>query len=252
MVASMAAFAGHYQADRYRQLGGGRLTAHSLRRIAANLSGTELGRDLTVDNDPREHGAHAHWRGTAADPSPSSEPIRATAYLALADEPPALIESVARMVVGLLVVVAGIGLLSEWADGSNLNRADAIVAVLLLVPGILLTRLDIPSTNTVLGQLRSFQRRLAYGSLIATTGLGVAFAAGPADWDITWAVLASVIVLSVLVACCFAEFMMRARRRRAVVPFVAAVPAWLRQDLGVKPDKRLQPPDVRFDAIEGG
>jgi hypothetical protein len=47
------------------------------------------------------------------------------------------------------------------ADGSNLPRADAIVAVLLLVPGILLTRLDIPSTNTVLGQLRSFQRRLA-------------------------------------------------------------------------------------------
>jgi hypothetical protein len=252
MVATIAAFAGHYQADQYRQLGARGFTPDSLRRIASNLRESELGRDLTVDNDPREHGAHAHWRGTPADASPrSSEPIKVTAYLALADEPPALIESVARMVAGLLVVVAGIGLLSEWADGSNLQRADAIVAVLLLVPGILLTRLDIPSTNTVLGQLRSFQRRLAYGSLIATTGLGVVVAAGPDDWDISWAVLASVIMLAVLVACCGVEFVMRARRRRAVVPFVAEVPAWLRQDLEVEPTQRLQSPDVRFDAIEG-
>jgi hypothetical protein len=44
---------------------------------------------------------------------------------------------------------------------------------------------------------------------------------------------------------------MRARRRRAVVPFVAEVPAWLRQDLEVEPTQRLQSPDVRFDAIEG-
>jgi uncharacterized membrane protein YoaK (UPF0700 family) len=103
----------------------------------------------------------------------------------------------------------------------------------------------------VLGQLRSFQRRLAYASLVATTGLGVIFAAGPADWDITWAVITSVLVLLVLVGCCVTEFIMRGRRRRALVPCVAAVPAWLRQDFGIPSDRRLKPPDARFDAIEG-
>jgi hypothetical protein len=158
-VSSMAAFAGHYHADRFRQLASGPLTTHPLRRVANHLRNARLGHDVTVDNDPREHGAHAHWR-TAAPPTPrSNEPIRATAYLALADEPPALIESVFRMVLGLLVVVLGLGVLNGIDQELDLSRADAIVAVLLLVPGILLTRLDIPNTNTVLGQLRVFQRR---------------------------------------------------------------------------------------------
>jgi hypothetical protein len=135
MVATMTAFAGHYQADRFRQLAARGLTGHSLRRIAQHLRDAQVGHDLTVDNDPREHGAHAHWRGTApGDTQRSNEPITATAYLALADEPPSLIESVARMVVALLVVVLGIGVLSKMADGSNLPRADAIVAVLLWFP----------------------------------------------------------------------------------------------------------------------
>jgi hypothetical protein len=249
-VSSMAAFAGHYHADRFRQLASGPLTTHSLRRVADNVRNARLGHDVTVDNDPREHGAHAHWR-TAAPPTPrSNEPIKATAYLALADEPPALIESVFRMVLGLLVVVLGLGVLNGIDQELDLSRADAIVAVLLLVPGILLTRLDIPNTNTVLGQLRVFQRRLAYASLVATTGLGVVFAAAPADWNITWAVVTSVAVLLLLVACCICEFVMRTRRRRALVPRVAAVPVWLRQDMDRDHEQRLQTPDAQFDAIE--
>jgi hypothetical protein len=62
MVATMAAFAGHYQADRFRQLAARGLTRHSLRRIAGHLRDAQVGHDLTVDNHPREHGAHAHWR----------------------------------------------------------------------------------------------------------------------------------------------------------------------------------------------
>lgn len=148
------------------------------------------------------------------------------------------------------MVVLGLGVLNGIDQELDLSRADAIVAVLLLVPGILLTRLDIPNTNTVLGQLRVFQRRLAYASLVATTGLGVVFAAAPADWNITWAVVTSVAVLLLLVACCICEFVMRTRRRRALVPRVSAVPVWLRQDMDPDHERRLQTPDAQFDAIE--
>src|SRR5262249_56146151 len=121
----------------------------------------------------RQHGAHGHGGGPSVDLSPqSTEPVRAVAYLALADEAPALIESITRMVAGLALVVIGIGTLltggAQWLYSGKVvahstpRQADAVVAVLLLVPGLLLARLDLASPDTGLAQPRPFPWAVAH------------------------------------------------------------------------------------------
>ena len=66
---------------------------------------------------------------------------KARVFLALADEPPALVESVARMVGALVAVVVGVLLAAAtgsgvWKEGLGrleFSQADATVAVVLMV-----------------------------------------------------------------------------------------------------------------------
>ena len=261
----LGAFAGHYEADAYRHLAGGTFTPEVLHGIAHGLEAAEIGRDLTVDNDPRENGGHAHWRQPLTDlSSGSQEPVRATAYLALADETPALVESVSRILLGLALVVFGIGALlaGSWTwlfstpvsfdAGNAFSRADAIVAVLLLVPGILVARLDIPSTTTVLGQIRSHQRALAYSALVATTGLAMAVAASPPGRELVDFARVSFLLLALLLIATRIDIVVRRRRRQALVAPTSTLPAWLHLELGGGSPRRLVDPDARFDAVEGG
>lgn len=256
-VEVLAAFCGHYAADGLRHLAKSDLVGEALAAIAGGLRDFELGRDVTTDNDPRQHGAHAHWRRPTVDLSPqSTEPVRAVAYLALADEAPALIESITRMVAGLALVVVGIGILLtggvRWlysaaiAAHSTPRQADAVVAVLLLVPGLLLARLDLPSTNTVLGQLRRFPRTLAVASVGVTTGLAIAVGTVETDWAITRSFQLAVAILAAILLCCACEFYARRMRRRSPVPRSTRVPRWL-WAADRTPRQALQP-DALFDA----
>jgi hypothetical protein len=253
----LAAFCAHYAADGLRHLARSDLAGGALAAVAGGLRELDLGHDVTTDNDPRQHGAHAHWRRPSVDLSPrSTEPVRAVAYLALADEGPALIESITRMVVGLALVVTGIGTLlmggihwlhsGEVAARSVPRQADAVVAVLLLVPGLLLARLDLPSTNTVLGQLRRFPRSLAVASVAVTTGLAISVGTVETDWAITRLFQASLATLGAILLCCVCELYTRRARRRNRVPRSAQVPRWLREANG-RPQRTLQP-DALFDA----
>jgi hypothetical protein len=253
----LAAFCAHYAADGLRHLAKSDLAGGALAAVAGGLRELDLGHDVTTDNDPRQHGAHAHWRRPSVDLSPqSTEPVRAVAYLALADEAPALIESITRMVVGLALVVTGIGTLlmggvhwlysGEVVARSVPRQADAVVAVLLLVPGLLLARLDLPSTNTVLGQLRRFPRSLAVASVAVTTGLAISVGTVETDWAITRLFQVSLATLGAILLCCVCEFYTRRARRRNRVPRSTQVPRWLRQ-ASRRPHRTLQP-DALFDA----
>jgi hypothetical protein len=253
----LAAFCAHYAADGLRHLAKSDLAGSALATVAGGLRHLELGHDVTTDNDPRQHGAHAHWRRPSVDLSPhSTEPVRAVAYLALADEAPALIESITRMAVGLALMVTGIGTLlmggthwlysGEVAAHSAPRQADAVVAVLLLVPGLLLARLDLPSTNTVLGQLRRFPRSLAVASVAVTTALAISVGTVETDWAITRLFQLSLATLGVILLCCVCEFYTGRLRRRSRVPRSARVPRWLRE-AGRRPRHTLQP-DALFDA----
>jgi hypothetical protein len=256
-VPVLAAFAAHYSADSMRHLARGPLAGAALPALAAGIRDYELGHDITTDNDPREHGAHAHWRRPNIDLSPhSTAPVRAVAYLSLADEAPALIEGITRMVIGLALVVLFLGTLltggPQWLYSGRIvpnsvpAQADAVVAVLLLVPGLLIARLDLPSTHSVLGQLRQFQRTIAFASVAVTTGLAIAAGAVHTDHAITRAFQAGIAVLGLILVCCLVEFLARRARRRSPVPRSDRLPRWLR---ATSPrSRRAHAPDAVFDA----
>nr|WP_221375339.1 hypothetical protein [Actinoplanes polyasparticus] len=253
----LAAFCAHYAADGLQHLAKSGLPGPALRNIAAGLRATQVGRDVTCDNDPREHGAHAHWRRPSVELSPqSTEPVRVFAFMTLADEAPALIESITRMVAGLALVVLGIGTLlsggiswlysSEIPEGFVPDQADAVVAVLLLVPGLLLARLDLPSTKSVLGQLHKFQRTLAAASVVVTTALAIVVGTVDSDREMTRLFQLALAVLIVILLCCLSEFYARRQHRSSSVPRSARVPRWLRD--ARRATRATVEPDDFFDA----
>lgn len=253
----LAAFCAHYSADGMQHLARSGLPGPALLNIAAGLRATQMGRDVTTDNDPREHGAHAHWRRPSVELSPqSTEPVRVFAFMALADEAPALIESITRMVAGLALVVLAIGTLlsggvawlysSRVADHFAPEQADAVVAVLLLVPGLLLARLDLPSTKSVLGQLHKFQRTLAAASVVVTTALAIVVGTVHSDREMTRLFQLALAVLIVILVCCLCEFYARRIHRGSSVPSSARVPRWLRD--ARRATGRTVVPDDFFDA----
>jgi hypothetical protein len=212
----------------------------------------DLGYDVSTDNDPRENGAHAQWRPVPlAFGYPTVEPVEAKVYLAMADEPPALVGSVAKMIGALLVVVVGLYLIAQLSNATKFSQADAVVAVLLIVPGILLARLDIPSTHSVLGRLRKFPRGVAFASVAFTTGLAMAVAVQSTGR--TAAFIWCALLLFVLLLLCFVEIFGRSKRRKVLVPSSDAIPSWLRDHFGESrpPGVKAQthPPDEYFDAI---
>lgn len=237
----------------------------SLRALSTFLRARSYGADVSSDNDPREHGAHAQWRQRDVGfGRRTHEPVRAQVYLAIADEPPALISSVARILFALLAVVVGVHVAAvfdgplwgpedwrgvswdllrgrtaaeEWLVNVG-DRADAVVAVLLIVPGILLSRLDIPRTHSVLGVLRRFPVRVAFASVITTTVLAMVVAARPQD--VTAAFLWSELALVVLLAVCAVEATARAWRHRQLVPAVGVIPGWLRDEFSRGPAAALR------------
>ena len=252
-VTVLSSFADAFADGMYPRLAA-QLPPDGLKKLVDELRPAQVGRDITTDNDPREHGAHAHWRQPTRDLTPtSSEPVRAVAYLALADEAPALIESITRMVIGLVAVVIGIGCflggglswLQPWAwenADSQLEtprQADAVVAVLLLVPGLMLARLDLPSTNTVLGQLRRSQRAMATLSVCVTTVLAMVVGTVDSAEGLTISFWVAALVLVLLAGLCGAEFAFRGHRRRGRVPRSEKIPTWLRQHYEVTPRRPL-------------
>jgi hypothetical protein len=253
----LAAFCAHYSADGMQHLARSGLAGPALRNVAAGLRAAQMGRDITTDNDPREHGAHAHWRRPAVELSPqSTEPVRVFAFMALADEAPALIESITRMVAGLALVVFGIGTLLSggvaWLYSSEVSgdfvpeQADAVVAVLLLVPGLLLARLDLPSTKSVLGQLHKFQRMLAAASVAVTTALAIAVGTVQSDREMIRLFQVALGILIFILVCCLCEFYARRIHRGSSVPRSARVPRWLRD--ARRATRPAVEPDDFFDA----
>jgi hypothetical protein len=228
------------------------LRMENLGELSHKLTDEDLGSDVSTDNDPRENGAHAQWRPVPLGfGHPTVEPVEAKVYLAMADEPPALVESVARMLAALLVVVVGLDLIALRLDqAKRFSQADAVVAVLLIVPGILLSRLDIPATRSILGRLRKFPQGVAFLSVAITTCLAMVVAVESEDRSSAFNWCAA--LLAILLLLCFAEIFARSRRRKVLVPASDAIPPWLRHQfrrsrkLGLR---RTHPPDVYFDAI---
>lgn len=155
-----------------------------LRRAARELGEQELHRDLSLENDPTSSRAHAHWRG----PGSADAPVEVRAALQLRDTSaagPRAVRTYALAVAASGYVLAAFLADSFWPFGpeatgtlSRVADADAVVAVLLLVPGFLYTRLPLAQRHTVAGHLRALPRIVAGGciGIVAVVALAIAAA----------------------------------------------------------------------------
>jgi hypothetical protein len=269
IVTRLERFANLYEADHFRKLAEGLMPRETLLTLARELEETQVDQDVHVDNDPRENAGHAQWqrRPFGADPG-SVEPVTSTVYMALVDDPPSLASNVAKLLLAVLILVVGFGVVMEpdffvgipvlstigtwfqpsFEGGGPISSADAIVTILLLVPGVLLSRLEIPSNKTVLGQLRLFPRYVAYSSVIIAGALALLVAAGRAgslDRPFLFGMLA-LLMLFVLVGLDGAG---KAVKRRRKVPHNRVTPVWLVQEIRRRPVRHWKRCRAEFSAI---
>ena len=108
------------------------------------------------------------------------------------------------------------------------------MTILLLVPGLLLSRLDIPSHQTVLGRLRLFSRYVAYAAVSVATGLALCVATRRTD-DLAFPLVISLVLLALIVAFVLLDGGIKAYKRRSRVPNKEAVPRWLIADIRRRP-----------------
>jgi hypothetical protein len=252
-VDALATFARRYEADGFRKLAEGSLPPAALHALADELADAQVDRDVVLDNDPRDHAGHAHWRrrpfGTVGE---SSEPVTVAVHATLADDPPSLSTNVWRFLVGILALVLGAGILlfPSWrpfgrAAGSivdpigtgALDSADALVTVLLLVPGLLLARLDIPRRASVLGTLRRVPQLVAYTAVLVTAALALVVATAQAT------ALGPALLVAVIVP-------IKVRRRRVPVPRLETTPRWLVAEYARRPGGAPTRPTVTFSTVD--
>jgi hypothetical protein len=252
-LGALAEFGQRFHDGQYTRLTGV-LTPDRLRAVANQIERLRLSSDLTVDNDPREHGAHGHWsRHRSIKETYAMEPIKAWVHISLVDDPPSLAGSVSRMLLSLLVLVYVLFavLTTDWlwmapdrVDTEPIGQADAMVAVLLLVPGLLLTRLDLPDTNSVLGRIRLLPRLIAYGAVGALALMAAVVATGSSIHPRTLSTLFG--ILLVLTVFCGCVYVVARHQRGDTAPRGDVVPAWVRAEFGGQIESRLAPPTVTF------
>lgn len=270
VVTRLAQFAHLYETDHFRKLADGLLTRETLDQLADELVESQMDKDIHVDNDPRENAGHASWQRRPFGTDPQSvEPVTSTVYAALVDDPPSLASNVAKLLLAVLLLVLGFGILLEPAyfsavpllrdlgarlrpeivDGAGpMSTADAVVTMLLLVPGLILSRLDIPSNKTVLGQLRLFPRYVAYTSVVIAGMLALLVASGRAD-ALHGPFVFGMIALLVLFLLVGADTVGKAVKRRRRVPVNRISPMWLIAEIRRRPVWRWKRFRAEFSTI---
>lgn len=169
-----------------------RLFPEHLRQAAEELYDEELYLDMALENDPTSSRAHANWRGSAQ-AAVTGTPVQIRAGMLLRDTTAAgprrvCLYAVIVAIVGyvLAACLARLG----WPFGAEarvtlgaIKDPDAVISVLLLVPGFLYTRLALSDRHSVAGHLRALPRAVANLCIGVVAAVGGVVAAGlPGGW----------------------------------------------------------------------
>jgi hypothetical protein len=143
------------------------VSPENLRAAATELVSKELLSDLSLERDPLTNRAHAYWR-RAPERSVNSRQIKIRAGAILRDATSAGPRDALLYAVVLAATAYLIACLlthSFWpytkaseAAFQSIHNTEAVIAVLLLVPGFLYSRLTLPDSHSVSGHLRAVPR----------------------------------------------------------------------------------------------
>lgn len=142
-------------------------SAENLLAAAAELRQLEMSSDLSLERDPASSRAHAYWRRAPAQSVNAGQiSIQAGAVLREptgAGPRDALLYAITLAATAYLM--ASFLSHSGWPylnitgiPAHSIRNAEAVVAVLLVVPGFLYTRLTIPDPHSISGHLRAVPR----------------------------------------------------------------------------------------------
>ncbi len=240
------------------------ITTGDLEQLASYgqlLHDAGLGWDLHVDNDPRESAGHIQWRRHATGLGlQRDQTVRAKVFLSLSDANPTTAWQVLRFTVfNLLLVMVLVGSLwwfqrDQAADTSEITQSEVLVTLLLLIPGLLLNRLDLAPRHSVVSRLQVFPQAAAWGSILVNVLLAVAIAVIPANTieDLRIFVYGvPVIVLLAFVIAVGSYTLAERLSRRITVPPFEVVPAWLRNETRTLPIHLPARTSVTFIEREG-
>jgi len=163
-----------------------RITESELLAAAKELEVGGLRYDLAVEKQPTTNRAHVYWRRPPPGPFASG---RTQIHVGMVLRNRA--ETNARTVLVYALAVAGISYLlaclitkSLWPFALSYDRyyahipsVEAVIVILLLVPGFLYTRLELPQHNSVASHLRTVPRLVAYLCILSTAALAASVAA---------------------------------------------------------------------------
>lgn len=271
VVSELSRFAVLYEADLLRHLAYDVLDEKTLRAWADELESAALDMRLDFDTDGREHVGHARWQRQPADDSGEAQTVDADLYMSLVDDPISLSSAVSKLVLSVLILIAGfvvllqphvldglplvgdlasripVGVAPEDAN-RTISSADAVVTVLLLVPALLITRVQLPP-RSVLGRLLIWPRFVAFASVVTAVVLAVCVALLPANalWPPFVVVLVTLALLLTLIT---GDLMVKRLLRRNRVPSYHVVPAWLHREDPRWPGRRLRECVANFSSAE--
>ena len=226
------------------------VTPHVLRAAAEELGRAEVGMTLAASEGPPSPQSHTYWRRNAELRS-EKRPVTVEGRCVLRDGG----ESRPQR---LILYSAGMSLLA-WGVASLLAKGvwpvkgvsdfppnrDALVAVLLLVPGFLYSKLDLGRRGSVAAQLRRLSR---YTALVGVASAAAAATAVAASYSLVWInFMLTLAVLTPLVSGAF--LILRARFWGAKVGLSELSPApWIARPPAVP---RINP-DVVVTSVFAG
>jgi hypothetical protein len=145
-----------------------------LKAASDQLLSLDLALSLTVENDPRASTAHAYWRRVPSRAVLSGR-FNLHGTVTLVDATRTNEQSVSVYALAVAAIAFSVALVVN--AGASIN-VDAAVSILLLVPGFLYYRLNLPRRQSILGRLQVVPRTVAYVCLFSMVGLAIALLAG--------------------------------------------------------------------------
>lgn len=235
----------------------------NLRAAASEINENELAIDLSLENDPTSNRAHAYWRrhSDAARRLDNSQ-IEVRSGFKLRDTTGSGPRSVALYAIavsaicGLTLCFSTRSFLPFNMESARMlekaSSADAVVVVLLLVPGFLYSLLALPSRYTISGRLRELPRQVARTSISVAAILAAAVAtSAPGELQLIAYALAIVLPLAggLLLQVRRGTEPMQINLRRLGAPEWSATNGQRRKS--IRPDVRFYSSNVENGSEEG-